>query len=271
MGCYGFRLEGLEAARLLLAPPGDWPVLRVSQTPETGPPPPMDALGPERAQIVLQTGGWLELEREPATLTLRLPRRRPDGEIVHPYLAPGASVAAHWSGRDGFHASAVVLDGGAWVVIGDKGLGKSSTVAWLGLHGHPVLTDDLLVVDAGAALAGPRCIDLRPDAARHLRAGEPMGVVGGRERWRLPLGPVPARVPIRGWIALSWGDRVHAEPVPPAERLLLLAGARSLRVPPARPEALVELSRLPAWRLSRPPGWRTMPAVAARIRELAAG
>jgi len=271
LGCYGLRLDGLDAGRLLLAAPDDWAPVHVTQATTARPAPELDSIGPHRAAVVLQTGGWVDLERRAATITFHLPQRRSDDEIVHPYLAAGASIAARWRGLESFHASAVVVGGGAWAVLGDKGDGKSSTVAWLTLHGHPVLTDDLLVVDGMDALAGPRCLDLRPDAARRLEAGEPLGVVGARERWRLPLMGVAPRVPMRGWLALGWAEAVEVVPVPPAERLLMLAAARSLRVPPQRPEVLVELSRLPAWHLRRPRDWNAMPAAAARFVELASG
>jgi len=269
-GCYGFRLEGIDAASLLVAAPAEWPAMHVGQALGAGSPPELDFVGPRHGGIVLQTGGWIELQREPARMTFHLPGRRPDGEIVHPYLAPGMSVAARWAGRETFHASAVVIAGSAWLLVGDKGDGKSSTVAWLATRGHPVLTDDLVVVDGAEAFAGPRCLDLRPDAAEQLGAGEPLGLIGGRERWRLALDPVPPRVPLGGWFRLGWGDAVEATPIPAAQRLLALAGARSLRVPPERPEALVGLSALPGWGLRRPREWRSIPEVAARMLEIAA-
>lgn len=160
---------------------------------------------------------------------------------MHPYLAGAAAVAARWAGRESFHAGAVMIGGGAWVVLGNKENGKSTTLAWLALNGHTVLTDDLLVIDRDLALAGPRCIDLRRESSERLGVGEPLGIVGQRERWRFMLGGAPAMVPLRGFIALSWDDSVALERVRGAHRLLALLPGRSVRLPPTRPADLVAL------------------------------
>jgi hypothetical protein len=116
----------------------------------------------------------------------------------------------------------VVIGEGAWAVLGDKENGKSTTLAWFALNGHPVLADDLLVVDGDAALAGPRCIDLRQESSERLGVGEPLGVVGQRARWRFELGDVPPRVPLRGFITLTWDRALALEPLRGVERLLAL-------------------------------------------------
>jgi hypothetical protein len=141
-------------------------------------------------------------------------------------------------------------------------MGKSSTLAWLALQGHPVLCDDVLVVAGGSACAGPRAVDLRADAADALGCGEPVGRLGGRERWRLRLPPVEAAVPLRGWIFLGWGDDVSIEPLPASERLVQLAGQRSMRRPPVDPAALLALAQLPAFALRRPRGMTSIAAAA---------
>ena len=199
VGCYGFRVSGLSgAADLLVDAPPSWPRLEVRHASPAGSPrPALDSIGPDVAQILLQHG-WVELDRRAASVTFRLAAPPPPKDLVHPYLAPAAAVAARWAGRDGFHAGAIVAGDGAWAVLAAKGGGKSSLLAWLAMHGHPVLADDLLVTDGGTALAGPRCVDLRGDAAERLGSGEPLGVVGQRERWRMALGPVPPRCPCAG-------------------------------------------------------------------------
>ena len=103
---------------------------------------------------------------------------------MHPYLAPVALVMARWLGREGFHGGGIVAGGGVWGVLGDKTAGKSTTLAWLAREGVGVVSDDVLVIDGGTALAGPRSVDLREEAAERLGVGEPMGRVGQRERWR---------------------------------------------------------------------------------------
>jgi hypothetical protein len=192
---------------------------------------------------------------------------RPD-ELVHPYLAPAAAVIARWMGRESMHAGAFAAGGQALGVVGTREAGKSSTLAWLAQAGVDVLCDDMLIVDGDAPVAGPRSIDLRADAAERLGAGEPIGMTGARERWRLRLGPTAGRPLLRGWVFLAWSDRVDVRALPAVERLPRLAAERGLRLPPARPEALLELTSLPAWELSRPRDWASLPEAADRLLAL---
>lgn len=193
---------------------------------------------------------------------------RPD-ELVHPYLAPAAAVIARWMGRESMHAGAFAEDGRALAVVGTREAGKSSTMAWLAQAGVDVLCDDMLIVDDGRPLTGPRSIDLREDAARRLGTGEAIGVTGARERWRLRLAPAAPGAVLGGWVFLAWGERVEARRLGGPERLARLAEQRALRLPPARPDALLELTSLPAWELSRPRDWGSLPEAADLLRALA--
>ena len=164
---------------------------------------------------------------------------------------------AHWHERETFHAGAFVVAGEVWGVLGKREAGKSSFLASLALGGIPVLCDDVLVLDHLTALAGPRSVDLRADAAQHLEAGEPLGIVGTRERWRLMLDSVPAELPMGGWISLRWGSRIEAAPVRGSDRLRELGAHRGLTLYPAKPGALIELSALPFMTLRRPRRWES--------------
>jgi hypothetical protein len=266
-GCYGFQLDGVDAAHeLLVDAPPEWPVLELRHGRPAPPVPRMDSIGPQRAELTMHDG-WVAIEREPARATFRLPAAPPARDLVHPYLAPAAAVAARWAGRESFHAGAVVAGGGAWAVLGDKESGKSTTLAHLALSGHDVVADDLLVIDGDAVLAGPRCIDLREASAARLEAGEPLGVVGVRERWRVELGPVAARVPLRGWITLAWDEGVGVDVLRGPERMLALLPFRSVQLTPGTPADLVDLSSLPVLRLRRPRRWDALPAAADRLLE----
>jgi hypothetical protein len=264
-GCYGFALAGVAGAEeLLVDAPADWPTLELAHA-VPGPDAPLqDRVGPQRAELTLH-GGWVTIERDPARVTFRLPAPPPARDLVHPYLAPAAAVAARWAGRESFHAGAVVAGGAAWAVLGDKESGKSTTLAHLALGGHPVVSDDLLVVDGERVLAGPRCIDLREGSAAHLGVGEPLGLVGVRERWRLPLGPVPARVPLRGWIVLAWDDEIAVDALRGPERMLALLPFRSVRLVPQAPADLVDFGALPVLRLRRPRRWDALDDAAGRL------
>lgn len=266
-GAYGMALPGLEEVRELLVPAlPDWPALEVVQ--EHGlATASEESVGERHARLILRNGGEIEIDRAGPRALFRVPEPLSAAELLHPYLAPVASVVALWSGRESLHAAAVVVDGRAWGLLGARESGKSSTVAWLARAGFGVLCDDILVLDGGAAFAGPRAIDLRGDAAAQLEAGEELGMVGERERWRLRLDPVPSAVPLAGWVSLGWGDRVEIATVPPAERVARLAGQRGLRVPAPDPAVLVELAALPAFELRRPREWSSLPEAADRLLE----
>jgi hypothetical protein len=221
-----------------------------------------------RAELRLRSGGQIVVDRAAQTVLYRVPHAvRPD-ELVHPYLAPAAAVINRWLGRESLHAGAVAVDGRALGIVGAREAGKSSTLAHLALAGVDVVCDDMLIVDSGRPLTGPRSIDLRADAAERFGAGEAIGVTGARERWRLTLGATkPAR--LVGWVFLAWGDAVAARPLPARERIPRIAQERGLRLPPVRPDSLLELAELPAWELSRPREWASLPRAADLLLELA--
>ncbi len=272
LGAYGFRLSGIDAATELLArAEADWPELELCAITDDAPPPPYDRVFEDRAELILRSGGWVELDRVAARATYHLPHRVRDGDLLHPYLAPVAALAARWLGRESFHAGAVIVDGGAWALLGDKEAGKSSTLAHLALTGHTVLSDDVLVVRDGAAFAGPRCIDLRADPARRLGAGTPLGVVGMRERYRLELGPAPSVVPLRGFVTLGWGDELAVEQLRGSKRLLTLIPHRALLLESNAPADLLELSSLPFVQVRRPRGWRSLEETTERLLAELAG
>ena len=254
-GGYGFRVDGVGSAqRLLVDVPSDWPLLTLRTVLgfDAGHPVGVDD---DRARIRVHDG-LVEIDRRRGEALFTARQKPTPDALVHPHLAPVAAIAARWRRYESFHAGAVILGDGAWAVMGAKGSGKSSLLAWLALSGHPVLTDDLLVIDAdGNALAGPRSIDLREGAAQRFGVGEPLGVIGARERYRMVAGPVPAAVPLRGFIRLAWGGAPTVTPVPPAWRPAGLAAQRAVRLIPRDPDLLVHLSALPMVELRRPREW----------------
>lgn len=258
IGAYGVRLENVERARALLVPASpEWPRLRIRRR-----------LGRSEAEhewmneqvatLKLQNGGEIFVDRVREEAAFILPHRVRTAELVHPLLAPVGAVMAYWLGRESFHASAFISDGTAWGMIGDRGSGKSTLAARLALDGLGIACDDMLVLDRGRVFVAPRSIDLRREAAEHLGAGEPLGVVGARERWRLVVGPVEDEPRFGGWIFLEWGERVASVPVGVAQRLVRLHAHRGAQLPPRNPDALLELASLPAWELTRPKGWSSL-------------
>jgi hypothetical protein len=259
VGAYGLRLENVERARPLLVPAQpSWPRLTIRRRLGTG-----DAEHDwlsERAAVLKLQKGEIALDRGRSTATFVLPHRVGTAELVHPLLAPAAAVMAYWLERESFHASGVVAGGRVWGLIGERGSGKSTTVARLALDGVGIACDDLLVVEGSSALAGPRSVDLRRDAAEQLGVGEHLGMVGARERWRLRVGEVPSSLPLAGWIFLAWGERVEAVAVAPGERVARLHVNRGVNLPPRAPAAILDLAALPAWELRRPRSWAALPS-----------
>jgi hypothetical protein len=257
-GAYGFQLTGVPAAReLLVEAPSHWPRLDLEVCITSEPEPPGDHVDDEFAVLRLRSGGSARIERGAGCATFMLGQRPSDGALVHPHLASVAVVAAHWLGRETFHAGAFLAGGGVWGVLGDKEAGKSSLLASLALAGVPVVSDDILVLDQMMALAGPRSIDLRAGAARHLAVGEAVGVMGTRERWRLVLGPIAAEAPMRGWVLLRWDTDTGVRALSGSERLIRLAAHRGGRLYPPEPGLLVALSALPVLELRRPQSWES--------------
>lgn len=259
VGAYGLRLENVERARsLLVAADPSWPRLvirrRVSREQGAG-----EWMTEDAAVVSLRTGGEIRVDRRRAEATFALPRRVGTQEIVHPLLAPVGAVMSYWLGRESFHASAFLAGGRAWGILGERGAGKSTTVAQLALAGVPIVCDDLLVLDGGSAFAGPRSIDLREEAAARLGAGEELGRIGARDRWRLRLAEVPAVVPLGGWVFLGWDDVPSCRPAPSRVRVGHLLASRGTLLPPRDPAALLDLASLPCFELRRPRDWQALP------------
>jgi hypothetical protein len=274
-GAYGLRLAGFDESGDLLGPaaPG-WVPFALSSRPGDGAPV-GQWLRPESARMNLASGGHVDIDWEQGRAVFTLERPVSGAELLHPYLAPVAAVAAHRDGREGFHAGAVAVAGGAWAVLGDRSAGKSSLLALLGALGTPVIADDVVILDRERnALAGPRFVDLRAEASERLGEGKPIGVLGARVRFRMPVGAAPAATPLRGFVVLGWSD--EPEPsvtaVPGGSRLERLFANRITRLEPTDARPLLDLSALPMVELRRPRSWeRAGEAAEALLDALAAG
>jgi hypothetical protein len=272
-GAYGLRLPDLAAAaELLVAAPPHWQPWRIDYERESDPPADRpERFAPDGACLRVGGGGWIDIDRQAARSTLRLPQRPDARAVVHPFLSLTAAATARWSGWDAFHAGGVVIDGRVWGLLGDKGAGKSSTLAQLLRDGVPVMADDILVVRDGRVLAGPRCLDLREQTAQALELGEPIGMAGDRERWRLTMPPIDTELPLGGFVELTWADAVSVESVRPRERLALLASQFVLRMNPPSWERILGYTVLPMWRLGRPRVLGSLCEATERLRGLVSG
>ncbi|MEO8692736.1 MAG: hypothetical protein ABI658_04415 [Acidimicrobiales bacterium] len=268
---YGLRIDGLAGAgRLLAHSCVDYPVLHVER--QLGTAEVEQVVTDDSADFRLQgDAGSVHLDRATLTAHFKLCRPIDDEATVHPFLAMTAAIVSRWLGRDAFHAGAFVVDDGAWAILGQKGTGKSSMLGYFAINGTTIVTDDVLVLDNGDALAGPSCVDLRPDTSVFLGAGEDLGVVGARSRFRVVLPTAPPRTPLRGWVFPTWSDTLELVPVPVAQRVSLLAANLALTRAPLQPDRFLDFASLPCWELRRPRQFDMLHETAALLLDRLAG
>jgi hypothetical protein len=129
-------------------------------------------------------------------------------------------------GLEPLHATAVVVGGGAVGFLGDCGRGKSTLGAAFVHAGHPLLTDDLLVLrpDGGrfSAAAGPPRLKLFPKPARRVLGdglrGTPMNGRGGKLVFPLGAHATREAAPLRALYVLRprrTGGAVVIRPLSP--------------------------------------------------------
>ena len=109
-------------------------------------------------------------------------------------LGQALSYALVKQGFEPLHATAIVVDGTAAVLLGNSGFGKSSLAACFLDAGHRLLTDDLLILRPTSrgimAYPGPPRIKLFPKLARRFRHEAARGIAMNLESKKLilPLG-----------------------------------------------------------------------------------
>lgn len=276
-GMYGFSVVGLDDPEPLLVPvPTNWSSLEVVRSvPGTNRRRPAELnrgavrFDEETAEVWISDTESIDIDRGSLQVHVRTHKRLSDDALAHPYLGLPAAVANRWLGRHVLHGGAFLSEGVAWGVLGAREAGKSSTLGWLHQNGFAILSDDLLVLDETKVFAGPRCVDLRDDAAAHI-GGENLGVLGSRERWRLRGPVVPPSVRLAGLVHLAWGDEVAVEALTPSERLVALFEHYVFReARQALP--LLDLAALPAWRLTRPRAFGGLGGAITQLLDAVAG
>jgi hypothetical protein len=229
----------------------EWEALRAGQIPESE----LWSWSETYFRLPIRPAGFATIDREATRTILHLPKAPLPEALIHPHLASTAIATNHWSGGASFHAGSFLLDGRAWGVVGDRGMGKSSLLMWLHRAGFTILSDDVLVVNNAFAYAGPRCLDLRREAAERFEEGKYLGVVGTRERWRVTLGGVPTEVPMGGWVRLEWSDSLSIERAAVSTRVAALAGNYGIIAPRFATPGILDLLDMPMVTFSRPQSW----------------
>jgi hypothetical protein len=263
-GLYGFALlleEPDEQISSRLTPaPADWPPLRLRRMVEPAdrlPSMPTDAVAgelrmDEQSASIQLSGGMAIMDRDAHEVCFRTPAAVSVDELVHPMLGHAALAFSYWMGRESFHAGVFLCAGGAWALLGKRGAGKSSTLAWLVRNGEAIVADDLLILDGRTAFVGPRTIDLPSASASHLSWGGDLEHVRNGLRQRLPLNPLAPEHRLMGWVSLSWGDEVRMTPVAAPERIPLLIEHGHQPRGVANWSNILDLASLPTFALSRP-------------------
>jgi hypothetical protein len=224
-------------------------------------------IGDDLAVVLLVDGEYAEIDRRRGSVVIHATRSLEDHDLVHPYLAAPAAILAQWRGRVALHAGGLVVNGGVWALLGERGAGKTTTLMACTARGLPVFADDLVIVEGHTAFAGPRSLDLRPETAERLGPGKALVRVREGERARLVLPPIEPELPFRGCVVLDVAESVEMATVPPAERLHMLS--RHVMVSDRAQQPLLDLLALPMWSLRRPRSWDRLPqAVEALVATL---
>ena len=222
------------------------------------------------ATVVIRPGMAGLVDRGARTATLVSPVPWSPASIVHPFLAAPGALFAWWSGRAALHGGAFVgARSEAWALLAPKGGGKSTTLGRLAASGVTVLADDLVVVDAGSVLAGPRCVDLPTETVSLLGLEDAVSADARHAKHRLTLPPVAPATRLAGVVLLEWGDDVLLDEVPGRDRPATLLRHLMLWPRAEQPAALMDVMALPMLRLRRPRDPASLPAVADRLLGLA--
>ncbi len=223
-----------------------------------------------RVSLAWRRGSMLEVRRNPPLISLAFPDAPTPELLVHPLLTGPMSILARWRGDLTLHAGSFYANGLAWAVLGAKATGKSTMLAMLGKGGYPLLADDLLVLDDGVVRSGPACVDLRPDAAERVPEARFIGELNERPRFRLSMPIGPARAELAGLFLLDWSENtVSVESVSAGESLRIVYEHEYMGLlGPANPGKVLDLLKIPMWRIRRPREWSANDEAIDRILEI---
>lgn len=138
-------------------------------------------------------------------------------------LGPVLALLLHQRNLLVLHASAVSIDGRAVAFLGGHGWGKSTMAAMLQGRGHPVISDDLAVVDPGDHWIVPSFPQLKlwPDAVGALgHTSEELPLIHpdvDKRAFRFQRSFNPERLPLRRLYLLAVAEPIAIERLPPKQ------------------------------------------------------
>ncbi len=143
------------------------------------------------------------------------------------------AVLCHQRGLLPLHASAIGTARGAVAFLADSGQGKSSLVAFLARRGHPVLADDICLIDPAAPLAS-RVLPVAPWLKLWRTALDALGspanqleqIYSDEEKYRYRLPAEQPPTALREIILLTRADEQDEPQLAP--RFEFLSSARAL-------------------------------------------
>jgi hypothetical protein len=147
------------------------------------------------------------------------------GDIRAYLLAPIFSALCYQAGMYSLHASSVRVGDGVAAFLGNSGAGKSTLAAYLERRGYPVVSDDMCLLDprsfeeggVGEAVVVPvaPALKLWRSALEQLGATpeELPRVFSRDDKYRMKIGEIEERLPLRELFFLEWPD----DPDAPAE------------------------------------------------------
>jgi hypothetical protein len=142
--------------------------------------------------LAIEWGGYARYEviRDHAGARVRVVRDGIDeAEAARGFLFSVLPAALPLFGMEPLHGSAVEVEGGALVVLGVSGSGKSNTAAAFASLGHAILSDDACALDADADLwPGPPLVNPR-------WRGSELAVVGAYNGKVVQAGATGSRAP----------------------------------------------------------------------------
>jgi hypothetical protein len=195
----------------------------------------------------------------------------PTAEAQHAIVVLGTCLTGVCiqRGMPTLHASTVLAPAGAVALAGPSGAGKSTLAAHLDRAGHPLLADDLTVLEAPGhgppvVRSGIRRTRLLHDAVVTLGStGHPTVVTAHGTKWALPAAShhVPGRAPLAALVVIQRGHRSGFEQVRARERAAMIPyllhrprRALNARHRTTTAAALLQvLDRIEVWRLIRAP------------------